>query len=59
MGPAERRGAGPRDPGPGRRWSIAVVAAVLLFRLHWSVLRTLGVCALLGIAAALVGLPLT
>jgi chromate transporter len=37
---------------------IAVVAAVLLFRLRWSVLRTLGVCALLGVAAALVGLPL-
>ena len=28
---------------------IAVVAAVLLFRLKWSVLRTLGVCALLGL----------
>jgi chromate transporter len=38
---------------------IALVAAVLLFRLRWSVLRTIGVCALLGIAAALVGLPLT
>ena len=44
------------------RWgslAIALVAAVLLFRLQWSVLRTIGVCALLGIAAALVGLPLT
>jgi chromate transporter len=39
--------------------AIAVVAAVLLFRLRWSVLRTIGVCALLGIAAALVGLPLS
>jgi chromate transporter len=38
---------------------IAVVAAVLLFRLNWPVLRTLGLCALLGIAASLLGLPLT
>jgi chromate transporter len=38
---------------------VALVAAVLLFRLQWSVLRTIGVCALLGIAAALVGLPLS
>jgi chromate transporter len=37
---------------------IAAVAAGLLFRLRWPVLRTLGVCALLGVAAALVGLPL-
>ncbi|WP_448608959.1 chromate efflux transporter [Geodermatophilus sp. URMC 60] len=37
--------------------ALAVVAAVLLFRLRWSVLRTLGVCALLGLAAGLVGLP--
>lgn len=36
---------------------IAVVAAVLLFRFRWSVLRTLGVCALLGLAAGLAGLP--
>jgi chromate transporter len=43
------------------RWvalGIALVAAVLLFRLKWSVLRTLGVCALLGLAAGLAGLPL-
>jgi chromate transporter len=39
--------------------AIAVVAAVLLFRLRWSVLRTLGVCALLGLTAGLAGLPLT
>ena len=39
--------------------TIAVVAAVLLFRVKWSVLRTLGVCALLGLAAGLAGLPLT
>ena len=37
---------------------IAVVAAVLLFRVRWSVLRTLGVCAVLGLAAGLAGLPL-
>jgi chromate transporter len=38
---------------------IALVAAVLIFRVKWSVLRTLGVCALLGLAAGLAGLPLT
>jgi chromate transporter len=37
---------------------IAVVAAVLLFRVKWSVLRTLGVCAVLGLVAGLAGLPL-
>ncbi len=36
---------------------IAVVAAVLIFRLRWSVLRTLGICAVLGLAAGLAGLP--
>ena len=36
---------------------ITVVAAVLLFRVKWSVLRTLGVCAVLGLAAGLAGLP--
>jgi chromate transporter len=36
---------------------IAAVAAVLLFRLRWSVLRTLGVAALLGLVAGLAGLP--
>ena len=35
---------------------IALIAAVLIFRLRWSVLRTLGVCALLGLAAGLAGL---
>src|SRR5215213_9267378 len=35
---------------------IGVVAAVLLFRLKWSVLRTLGACAVLGLLAALVSL---
>jgi chromate transporter len=39
--------------------AIAVVAAVLLFRVKWSVLRTLGVCAVLGLAAGLTGLPIT
>jgi chromate transporter len=36
---------------------IALIAAVLLFKFRLSVLRTLGVCAALGLAAALVGLP--
>jgi chromate transporter len=35
---------------------IGLVAAVLIFALRWSVLRTLGVCALLGLAAGLFGL---
>ena len=39
--------------------TVAVVAALLLFRLHWWVLRVLGVCALLGLAAGLVGLPVS
>ncbi|WP_246081114.1 chromate efflux transporter [Modestobacter altitudinis] len=39
--------------------AIAAVAAVLLFRVRWSVLRTLGVCALLGLAAGLAGLPIS
>jgi chromate transporter len=38
---------------------IALVAAVLLFRVKWSVLRTLGVCALLGLLAGLAGLLVT
>ncbi len=36
---------------------IALVAAVLLFRVRWSVLRTLGVCAVLGLAVGLAGWP--
>jgi len=36
---------------------IALAAALLLFRLRWSVLRTLGVCAVLGLLAAAAGLP--
>ncbi|KRD07866.1 chromate transporter [Mycobacterium sp. Root265] len=39
--------------------AIAVIAAVIIFGFKWSVLRTLGICALLGGAAALAGLPLT
>ena len=35
---------------------IALVAAVLVFRLRWSVLRTLGVCAALGALAGVLGL---
>jgi chromate transporter len=38
---------------------VAVLAAVLLFRLRWSVLRTLGVCALVGLVAGALGVPLT
>jgi len=38
---------------------ITVIAAVLLFRVKWSVLRTLGVCAALGLVAALLGLPVS
>lgn len=37
--------------------AIMVVAAVLLTRRGWSVLRTLGACAVLGLAAGLLGLP--
>jgi chromate transporter len=42
------------------RWTpvaITAVAAVLIFRLNWSVLRVLGVCAALGLVAGLLGLP--
>ncbi|MFD6444359.1 chromate efflux transporter [Promicromonospora sp. NPDC060204] len=35
---------------------IAVLAALLLFVVRWSVLRTLGVCAVLGLALGLAGL---
>jgi chromate transporter len=38
---------------------ITVVALVLVFRLRWSVPRTLAVCAALGLAAALTGLPVS
>lgn len=35
--------------------AIALVAVVLIFKLRWSVLRVLGVCAALGLAAGLAG----
>jgi chromate transporter len=38
---------------------IAVLAALLLLRFQWPVLRTLGLCAVLGLAAGLAGLPVT
>lgn len=37
---------------------IAAVAAILIFRIKWSLLRTLGVCAVLGLLAGLAGLPI-
>ncbi|MEU4562905.1 chromate efflux transporter [Actinoplanes sp. NPDC023936] len=42
------------------RWTplaIAVIAALLIFKAKWSVLRVLGVSALLGLLAGLAGLP--
>jgi len=36
---------------------IAVIAAVLIFKAKWSVLRVLGVCAVLGLIAGRLGLP--
>jgi chromate transporter len=36
--------------------SVALLAAFLLFRLKWPVLRTMGVCALLGLTAGLLAL---
>jgi chromate transporter len=44
------------------RWvavALAGLAAVLLFRFRWSVLRTLGLCAVLGLLAGLAGLPVS
>ncbi|MDZ4269965.1 MAG: chromate efflux transporter [Mycobacterium sp.] len=38
--------------------AIAAVAGITIFGCKWSVLRTLGICALLGAAAAVAGLPL-
>jgi chromate transporter len=38
---------------------LTLVAGVLLFRVKWSVLRTLGVCAVLGLVGGLLGLPVT
>jgi chromate transporter len=39
--------------------AITAAALVLIFRLRWSVPRTLAVCAGLGLAAALIGLPVS
>ena len=39
--------------------AITVAALVLVFRLRWSVPRTLMVCAGLGLAAAVAGLPVS
>jgi chromate transporter len=39
--------------------AVTLAAAVMIFRLRWSVLPTLGVCAALGLAAALMSLSLT
>jgi chromate transporter len=36
-------------------FAVLAVALVLVFRLRWSVLRTLGACALLGLALSLIG----
>jgi chromate transporter len=49
------------DPGSLRPLALAITlaAAVMVFRLGWSVPRTLGACALAGVAAALAGFPLT
>jgi chromate transporter len=48
-------------PGTWRPVSLAIAAvgAVLIFRFRWSVLRTLGVCALLGLIAALTPLSVS
>jgi chromate transporter len=47
------------DPGSLRPVALAitVAAVVMIFRLRWSVPHTLLVCAGLGLAAALIGLP--
>ena len=39
--------------------AITAAAAVMIFPLRWSVLRTLGICALLGLGAALTGMPVS
>ena len=55
-GPVARRAAGLLHRCDPFALAQALVAAVLLFRLRWSVLRTLGVCASLGLAATLLSL---
>jgi chromate transporter len=39
--------------------AVTVFASLLLFRARWSVLRTLGACAMIGLAAGLVELLAT
>ncbi len=39
--------------------AITIAAVVMIFKMNWSVLRTLGVCALLGLVAAVAGLPVS
>jgi chromate transporter len=39
--------------------AITVIAGILIFKLKWSVLRVLGVCAVLGLAAGLAGPPVS
>jgi chromate transporter len=41
------------------RWPSPPPALVMIFRLRWSVPRTLLVCAGLGLAAALAGMPVS
>ncbi|CAL9676706.1 Chromate transport protein [Streptomyces sp. enrichment culture] len=38
---------------------IAAVAILLIFKVRWSVLRTLGICAALGLVSAALGLPMS
>lgn len=38
--------------------AIAVIGALLLFAARWTVLRVLGVCAVLGLVAGVAGLPI-
>ncbi|MCA2211718.1 chromate efflux transporter [Jidongwangia harbinensis] len=49
------------DPGTIQPVPVAItaIATVLIFTLQWSVLRVLAVSAALGLAAALIGLPVT
>lgn len=44
------------------RWfavAVTALAAVLLFRVRWGVLSTLGVCAAVGLVDGLAGVPVT
>jgi chromate transporter len=48
------------EPGSVRllQLTIALLAALMIFKLRWTVLRTLGVCAVLGLVGALTAVPL-